>query len=91
MIPRPAVYVLSVLIPEQSLRDAVIGDLVETYGMVEGSAGAAAAKRTLWREIACSAPYFVRATMTPFLFCRLLSGAGGIVCRTRGFLKETAT
>ena len=91
MIPRSAAYLLSVLIPEQSLRDAVTGDLIEMYGTVEASAGTTTANRRLWREIAASAPHFVRATMTPFLFCRVLAGAGRIVCRASALLKETVT
>ena len=91
MIPRSAAIVLSVLIPEQSLRDAVIGDLIEAYGMIEASAGAGAANRMLWREIAISAPHFVRATIAPRLFCGLLCIAGGFLCRTRVFLNRTVT
>ena len=91
MIPRPATFVLSVLIPEQSLRDAVIGDLIEMHGTVAASTGAAAANRLLWREIAVSAPHFVRATIAPRLFCGLLCIAGGFLCRTRAFLNRTVT
>ncbi len=55
--PALAVRILGSLLPEFS-RDAVLGDLHETYAQIEIEQGAAAANRWYWRETLSAIPGF---------------------------------
>lgn len=91
MIPRSAEVTLTLLIPDAMLRDAVIGDLTETYASVLATDGADAARQRLWREILVSAPHFARAAIAPATLCACCALVGGAVCRTRTFFREAST
>lgn len=55
--PKLAVRILSSLLPEFS-RDAILGDLYETFAQIEMEQGAAAASRWFWRETLSALPGF---------------------------------
>jgi hypothetical protein len=89
-IPRSARIVLALLIPDRAMHEAIVGDLTEAYAHDCGVIGLSSARRSLWREIAASAPHLVRAAISPASLCLWLSFACGAFGRARSFLNEAS-